>query len=333
MLLASAAMSLVPVVALVAGLAVLDSFKLVRPRSLALALAAGGAAALVCWPVAAGLTGGGLVSSELHSRLVAPVIEEAIKGAYLAILLRRKRIGFMVDAAILGAAVGAGFACLENVYYLAMTQATSPLVWFVRGFGTAIMHASATASGAILARHALDRRPGRLGAALVRGLGVAIAIHAFYNQFSFPPVIAMVAILVTLPPLVYVIYRQSERSLVRWLGRSFDADVALLAMLRSEHLGETRVGEYLTALKTRLPGEVLADMLCLLLLHAELSIKAKALLMAREAGFAPPRDPAVKEKLKEMQCLERSLGSTGRLALAPLLRTSSRELWQIHLLE
>ncbi len=331
--LAPVALSLLPVVALVAGLAALDSFKLVRPRSLALALAAGGAAALACWPVATALTRGGLVSMSLHTRVIAPVLEEIAKGVYLAVLLRHKRVGFMVDAAILGAGVGAGFACLENVYYLASIHASSPLVWIVRGFGTAVMHACATASGAIVARHLLDRHPGQHVRAMTLGLGTAAAIHGFYNQFKFPPVVAMVAILITLPPLVFVVYRQSERSLVRWLGRGFDADVALLEVLRSGRLSETRVGEYLEALKSRLPGEVLADMLCTLLLYAELSIRAKGLLLAREAGFAPPPDPTVREKLDELAYLEKSLGPTGRLALSPLLRRSSRDLWQIHLLE
>jgi protease PrsW len=329
---APVAVSLAPVVALLAGLAMLDSFKLVRMRSLAVALLAGGCAALVCWPHGRLLTQHGIVTPAHYARYLAPLVEETVKWVYLAYLLRTRRIGFLVDAAILGAAVGAGFACLENVYYLATTVATSPLVWVVRGFGTAIMHACATASGAIVARLLLDREETRPVKALVVGLAVATSIHAFYNQFNFPPVIAMLVILLTLPPMVFIVYRQSERSLLRWLGRGFDADVTLLAMLRSGRVSETRVGAYIESLRTRFPGELLADMLCLLLLYAELSIKAKVLLIAREAGLTPPPDPGVKAKLQELAYLEKSLGPTGRLALAPVLRMSSRELWQIHLL-
>jgi hypothetical protein len=54
--------------------------------------------------------------------------------------------------------------------------------------------------------------------------------------------------------------------------------------------------------------------------------------MMREAGFRIPQDTEVREKLAELRFLEESIGKTGRLALAPVLHTSNRRLWQIYLL-
>lgn len=74
-------------------------------------------------------------------------------------------------------------------------------------------------------------------------------------------------------------------------------------------------------------------MLCLLRLRTELSIKAKEILMMQEAGFDGPADPEGSEKLAECAYLERSIGKTGKLALLPLLHSSSCDAWQLQLLK
>jgi protease PrsW len=74
-------------------------------------------------------------------------------------------------------------------------------------------------------------------------------------------------------------------------------------------------------------------MMCLLRLRAELGIRAKGLLMAREAGFdAAPADRAVHDTFVELRYLEKSIGRTGMLALQPFIHTSTRDLWQLNLL-
>ena len=50
--------------------------------------------------------------------VVAPLTEEAAKAVFIIWLLVRRRLGFAVDAAIAGFAVGAGFAVVENLDYL-----------------------------------------------------------------------------------------------------------------------------------------------------------------------------------------------------------------------
>ena len=72
-------------------------------------------------------------------------------------LFRTNRIGFLVDSAILGFAVGAGFGVVENFYYLYMASDAHIAVWVVRGFGTAIMHGGVMALFGVLAQTLTER--------------------------------------------------------------------------------------------------------------------------------------------------------------------------------
>ena len=111
-------------------------------------------------------------------RLVGPIIEECGKALLVAWLVWTRRVGFLVDAAVMGFAVGAGFALVENVAYLrALTDAPLGL-WLVRGLGTAVMHGGTTAVFAMLARTPVDRYPRLKPLAMVPGLVVAVALHA-----------------------------------------------------------------------------------------------------------------------------------------------------------
>jgi hypothetical protein len=107
----------------------------------------------------------------------------------------------------------------------------------------------------------------------------------------------------------------------------------LLLAMRAGHMSETPVGKYLATVRSRFSPEVLVDMMCLLRLRAELGIRAKGLLMMREAGFdAEPPGDAVRDTFVELRYLEKSIGRTGMLALQPFIHTSTRDLWQLNLL-
>jgi hypothetical protein len=111
-----------------------------------------------------------------------------------------------------------------------------------------------------------------------------------------------------------------------------DVDLELLALVASESFDVTRFGRYLRELRTRLPGPAVADMFCLLRLELELSIQAKAMLMAREAGLDLIGDEDLEASLDERRFLQESIGPTGLLALAPLQVTSHRDRWHRHVL-
>jgi hypothetical protein len=163
-------------------------------------------------------------------------------------------------------------------------------------------------------------------------LALATAIHSAFNHFFLSPVLSTAFILILLPPLIFVVFQRSEKALEEWLNVGFDADTEVLEMILSGTLSQSPVGVYLRTLKERFRGEVVVDMICYLRLHLELSLRAKGLLMMREAGFPVTLDAADKAKLEELDFLERSIGATGKLAMAPFLRTSSRDLWQIYMM-
>src|SRR5271155_3584740 len=79
-------------------------------------------------------------SFDAYSRFVSPWIEESLKAAVLVFLIRTRRVGLPIDAAIAGFAIGTGFALVENLYYLGSRPETALGVQVIRGFGTAIMH-------------------------------------------------------------------------------------------------------------------------------------------------------------------------------------------------
>jgi RsiW-degrading membrane proteinase PrsW (M82 family) len=324
---------LAPVLLFAVALLFLDTFKLVRPRVLVESLAHGVVAALVCLFIARLLLRGGFVALLTYNRYLAAVIEELLKAVFILAAVRFDRVGFMVDAAIVGFASGAGFAAAENLYYLASLGAPGLGVWVVRGFGTAIMHGATTAIVGIVAKALASSRQMTAVTAALPGLGLAIAVHMGFNQFTLSPFTAALVVVVVFPLLILLVFSRSEQLLRGWLDVGFSSDVELLQLLHSGELSESKIGTYLRSLKDRFPGEVLADMLCYLLIVVELSIKAKGVLLMREAGINPPVQPETRERLDELRHLENNIGPTGKLALSPFLHLTSRELWQIHMLQ
>ena len=322
-----------PVLAFLAALRYLDGYKLVTMRATIAIALAGVVAAGVAY-VANGLLIGVLgLDFTNYSRYVGPVVEEVAKAVVIVALVRMNRIGFLVDAAICGFAVGTGFAILENVYYQHLVPEAGLATWIVRGFGTALMHGGSTAIFAVMGLAMTERAPDSTALALLPGLGLAIVLHSAFNHLSASPRLATLAMLLALPPLFHVVFQRSERAVANWLGQGFDADADMLQSITSGGFPDSQAGRYLTTLKHRFKGPIVADLLCYLRLHAELALRAKGILMMRENGFEAAIDDSVRAGLDEMRYLERSIGRTGRLALDPLLRGGNKDVWQLRMLE
>ncbi len=328
-----AAAALLPVLGFLGLLQLLDSFKLVRLGGVLRAIASGAVAALLATQLHAALLDATGLSATSFSRYVAPATEETLKAVYVLVLIHRRRVGFLVDAAIQGFAVGTGFALVENVEYLRALKDAAFGLWLVRGLGTAILHGATTTILALLAKSFGDRYSEKGALAFLPGLGVAIVLHSLFNHALLHPFLAAAVLLVVLPALVVLVFEASEKATHEWLGAGFDLDLELLKLVLSGVFPHTRLGAYLQDLKSRFPGEVVADMFCLLRIELELSIRAKGMLMAREAGLEAPIGNDVHANLTELRYLERSIGATGRLALKPLAVTSGRDLWHHFLLE
>ena len=321
-----ALLGLLPVCCFLAGLVYLDSYKLVPMRWVLTAIALGCISTLVSYPI--NVVGLELLDIDFitFTRYIAPFIEEALKALIIVALIRRNRIGFLVDAAIFGFAVGAGFAIFENLFYLQTRPEMQLGTWIVRGFGTAIMHGGATAIFAIVTHTLAGQKVTRGKAIFVPGFVVAVLVHSVFNHFFVAPIINTMVVLVALPLLLTIIFQQSEKSVSDWLGMGFDADTELIELINSGEFSVSKVGRYLHSLTEKFEGPVVVDLLCYLRLHTELSMRAKGVLMMRESGFLN------KPKLEELKFLESSIGTTGLLAIKPFLKMSQKDLWQFYML-
>jgi len=322
----------IPVLVFLLVLKAMDSFKLVRFRHVAASLAGGFVAAMAAALITSVLLPATQLSFATYSRYVAPFLEEAIKCAWIVWLLARKKTGFMVDTAILGFAIGAGFAIIENVYILNVYPENDVAFSIVRGFGPALMHGTTTAVFGVLAKTYSELLGSISARTALPGFLIAVAVHSIFNHFFIGPLESALALLILVPLFMALVFRRSESVLRGWLGIGFDTDQQMLEMITSGNIEETPIGEYLVSLKRTFPGEIVADILCFLRIHLELSIRAKGILLMRENGFEPPADPEVEDMFSELKYLEKQIGPTGRLALHPLLRWSSRDLWQLHML-
>ena len=239
----------------------------------------------------------------------------------------------MVDGAIYGFAIGAGFAAVENIHYSLSIPDAGIFLWIIRGFGTAVMHGGTTSILAILSINISERRPSPKLYHVLPGLLCAISIHSFFNVSVFGVHVTTAAQLVILPLLIAVIFTKSEKTLRDWLELGMDTDVLILEHIIKGKISETKIGKFLDSLKGKFPGEVVADMLCYLRIYLELAIRAKGMLMMQGIGFKIPVDAEIKEKFAELGYLEKSIGKTGKLAISPMLHGNTRDLWQMYLID
>ena len=332
-LLLLAPIALLPVLLFLFALLYLDSYKLVGLKTVIGVIAAGGA-----MTVAAFFLNGYLLELTglerlAFSRYVAPLTEELLKGLVVIALFWRSKVGFLVDSAILGFAVGAGFAVVENIYYLDVASSSNIGVWIVRGFGTAIMHGGVTSIFAIFAQLFTERSMKINPLHFVPGLVAASLLHSAFNHFVLPPMQMTLAFLVLLPPVLYIVFQMSAQHMHEWLELDFDEDALLLEQINSGQFQETKVGRFLNDVKSRFDGPVVVDMLCYLRIYTELALRAKGLLLMRENGLDTEVGERTRAKFAEPEYLEKSIGTTGLLAMSPFLHMTRKDLWQLYVLE
>jgi protease PrsW len=329
----SAPIGFLPVVIFLVVLRYMDSYQLMSLRFIISLIVAGGITAIASYFINSAVLAATGVEFTVLTRYIAPIIEECLKASVFAVLLYRHRIGFLVDAAIAGFAVGAGFALIENLFYLQQGLVSNPSVWIVRGFGTALMHGGVTAIFAIVTQAIAERRLAMNPLLMIPGLFGAIALHSGFNHFFLSPLLHTVLVVMVLPPIMYLVFERSAASLHDWLQIDFDEDARILAQLNSGEFSDSRMGRFLTELKGKFEGPVVVDMLCYLRLYTELALRAKGILMMREHGIDPPLSEDIAGMLEELKFLEHSIGKSGVIMLQPLLHFSRKDLWQIYILK
>jgi RsiW-degrading membrane proteinase PrsW (M82 family) len=329
MILAQVSASVLPVLVFLFALELIDTYKLLTLGRVLRSVLVGCAVAAICYGLNTAVYASGLVPPSIWARSGAPVIEEIAKALYVAWLLRTNRVGFMVDTAISGFAVGAGFAVLENLTYIPDLSASGLVASAIRGLGTAMMHGGATAIFGTVSANLSEIRGSRSTLTFLPGLAMAIVIHELYNQPLWRPVMAAAVVLVTLPIAITLIFWRSEKVLEKWLGMKLDKDIDLLQMIATGTFGKSPVGKYMQSLENTFTPTILGDMLSYLHLSLELSARAKGDLLRREMGFPVEPDPELTGQFKELKFLESQIGRAGKMALGPLLGQSRRDIWEL----
>lgn len=314
----------------------LDAFNLIAARAIALLLGVGAALAalsfVVNWLVFANLS----VSFEVYSRYVAPPLEETLKAAPILAMFLYNRIGFKLDAVICGFAVGAGFSTLENLWYLLALQDANLSAWFVRGFGTAVMHGGATALFAVIS-HEMTERQAESPVAHYRfnpllfapGLLAAIAVHSAFNHFPDHPVPAMAATLLLAPSTLFLALARSDHATQQWLKADEAAHRQLLADIRAGHFADTTAGHALRAIAERLAPPLSAKVAECAELKLELVLRAEELILDAHNGGAMKIGEADAAKLARLHELEQHLGAAAIAAINAQLGLTRNDLWEL----
>jgi len=325
--------SLIPVFLFLLLMLYLDSLRLVNKTLLLFCLAWGIASAILSFVANTFLINRFQIGFDFYSCWIAPFVEEFLKIFILMVLIRKNRIGFMIDAAIYGFAIGSAFAMSENLFYLFhfAGQEGNLMVWITRGFGTSLMHGGTVGIFGIMTMSALNRHS-HVAIAITLGMIIAVFIHGIFNQFLVSPLISTLLIVVIIPVAIALIFQGNEKSIRNWLEMEFDTEASVLRMIKKGRFADTRAGAFLVSVRHHFPKDVVLDMYCFISLYLELSMKAKSYIMLKENDFEIVVDPEIPAKLIELKALEKNIGRAGYLAIAPVLRLNHKDLWKLSLL-
>lgn len=327
----SVIVSLLPVIVFLLILNSLDSFKLLKASIIASGIIWGICAALLASQINNYFFS--FLDYKLVVGLTAPVVEELLKYGIIVFLFHKNKLGFLSDSLIMGFASGTGFSIIENIFYLNQLETQNLMFWIIRGFGTAVMHGTATGIASVVAQNIINRHEQIKYYYLLLGVMCGILIHAVFNNFFLSPLLQTILQISLLPVIVVGIFNRSENSLRSWMDEQYDSEIELLRMIKSGEFKSTRIGKYILSIKQRFSPEIIVDMLAFIQLNLELSLKAKGLLMMREAGFNPEKESEIQSMLNELQFLARSIGKVGVSTLKPIIHTTQKDLWKLNLLK
>lgn len=139
------------------------------------------------------LTGSGDIADQATASLVAPFVEEGLKGLAIVIvfLFFRKEFDSIMDGIIYAGIVGLGFAATENVLYIygrGFQEGGWSGLWqlvFIRDIIVAWQHPFYTAfTGIGLAVARLNKSTLVKIIAVPTGYAIAVFVHAFHNTFG-----------------------------------------------------------------------------------------------------------------------------------------------------
>jgi RsiW-degrading membrane proteinase PrsW (M82 family) len=327
--------AIIPVLVMAGLFAWLDVFKLMSPWEMIACLLLGAVAALVAWPLSGQMLDTLPMGYSFYSRIVAPWIEEALKGIALASLILTNRIGFKLDAVICGFAIGAGFSVIENIFYLARFPELTTQVWMVRGLGTAVMHGTTTAILAAVAHELGERSLRQQGGRmfnplwLLPGYVLASLVHLVFNQFPSHPSEVMIVTMVVAPLVLIGIMRFGEGETQKWLAEESEGHRRWLEGWQNGGFPADASGRRIAALAARSPPVDAALIRDYCMTKAELVLIAEEELLDRDRKLEEGEAERLRIAFAKLEQTRRSLGKTGFAALRRLLPFSRNDDWEL----
>lgn len=325
--------SVFPVLLFLLLMVKLDSFKLLAFKQILIAVLFGAISAGIALFLNIILQKVFNVSYNDYAISIGPLLEELLKTACVLYFVMRARVGFMIDGALIGFAVGASFAAVENILFIEMEPAVEYSILLVRGVGTAIMHAGVTAISAILAMYFVNKRDKAKINYGILGFLIATFLHVFFNNFYFSPINQAIFGIVAIPGLFVLIFRIYTKKLSKWMFNEFDSEIELLIKINRGEFAETDAGKYFLSIKDKFDEETVVDLYAYIITVTELSVTAKSSLMMNEADISLKDSDDAHGKLRELKYLRQSIGRAGVLALSPILPMSYRQLWKLEFLK
>lgn len=329
--------AIIPIVIYILVVYKIDHFSLISIKRLVWQVVWGMTAAGVCFALFQ-LTG--QILSDNQSEIVNPVMEEIIKGIPLLWLATRKRIVFFIDSVICGAAVGAGFSILENLLYLLLGNEIDVATILFRSLEVALIHMGCSAIVAasmmlgmrLVMRHRSGSSIAMSDILMTVFMMLAPAVlHVCHNMFHFNPLVQFVFVFGTLAGLLVWIYYYDVEMIHSWLDTGLDKQLNLLNYIRNGHLNNTPTGTFLESVKAAFPPEEFFDVICYVQLHVELSVASRSRVLLRESGLEHDLPLTDKQKAlilsqyTEYKFLEKSMGNTARMTIAPIVKYDPAE--------
>ncbi|WP_336213480.1 PrsW family intramembrane metalloprotease [Nonomuraea sp. LPB2021202275-12-8] len=225
----SAALAVTPLPVLLAAVLSLDRLEPEPKLHLAFAFAWGAGVAVVI-AIALTIAGqalfaragyGSQVVDAMGTVFLAPVIEEALKGSALLLLLRRRReIDGLTDGIVYASMAGLGFAVVENVGYYLIAYGQDGVqgavqLFVLRGLIDPLGHPIYTSLIGVGVAYALTHRNAARYAAIPLGYLGAVLLHGLWNgaatMQSLPALgIAYLVIMVALIVLIVITVRERK---------------------------------------------------------------------------------------------------------------------------
>lgn len=275
---------------------------------------------------------------QLEFRNEFPIVEELIKGAPLVVAVYKNRSAFFAETLIYGAAVGAGFSLLENIFYAWMSTDFTLGDSLIRGIGTSLLHIGCTALLAsmtlVFSRIAKNKS---MTVKIVLGIAAllpSIIIHFVYNMFLLPEFFQVLLTVVIYIGLFMLIYSIDEKLIHKWLDLCISNDITLYTSMKQGKLQTTNAGQYLLMAKERFQPEVFFDICVFLGLYLEISIAAKSRMIMKESGLDLPlseeEHKANAAKITELKSLRKNIGTSGVLLLSPFVNFKATDEWAMN---